>query len=438
MGNVLPDEILEHVFDIAENKDKIYLILKDDDILKEDEIEIQDILQKLQENLKNVLQTKDLEVCDIFVIIKKNMLKEFEDSISLLDNSPFLSHFGIEEFIEITYDLSPLSQSKKMLFNYALFGRRGNIGLLQQLNGRRIGRGVISVPKENMEQIERFINSWGITVAQVDRAKPADLNLRIIRMDGTTRKNAKATIGENVIVRAAQVTEADEVVLAMVSNGNVKITQSFLNRILNGRAVTKGDIVTIGGGNKMFSDIDFGDDIFRLMLEGFPNISIFGAGELRFMVVNTAPKGYVVITENTKISISKETAKEYEMREKHVSYEDIGGLSDAIAKIREMVELPLKHPEIFMRLGIEPPKGVLLYGPPGTGKTLLARAVADESEAHFILINGPEVMSKWVGDAEKKLRDLFEEAEKNAPSIIFIDEIDAIATKREESVGEVE
>ncbi len=166
MGNVLPDEILEHVFDIAENKDKIYLILKDDDILKEDEIEIQDILQKLQENLKNVLQTKDLEVCDIFEIIKKNMLKEFEDSISLLDNSPFLSHFGIEEFIEITYDLSPLSQSKKMLFNYALFGRRGNIGLLQQLNGRRIGRGVISVPKENMEQIERFINSWGITFSK--------------------------------------------------------------------------------------------------------------------------------------------------------------------------------------------------------------------------------------------------------------------------------
>jgi len=307
-----------------------------------------------------------------------------------------------------------------------------------------IGYNVVRIDTSSMHQIGvrpgDYVEIEGNrkTVAQVDRAKPADLNLRIIRMDGTTRKNAKATIGENVIVRAAQVTEADEVVLAMVSNGNVKITQSFLNRILNGRAVTKGDIVTIGGGNKMFSDIDFGDDIFRLMLEGFPNISIFGAGELRFMVVNTAPKGYVVITENTKISISKETAKEYEMREKHVSYEDIGGLSDAIAKIREMVELPLKHPEIFMRLGIEPPKGVLLYGPPGTGKTLLARAVADESEAHFILINGPEVMSKWVGDAEKKLRDLFEEAEKNAPSIIFIDEIDAIATKREESVGEVE
>ncbi len=307
-----------------------------------------------------------------------------------------------------------------------------------------IGYNVVRIDTSSMHQIGvrpgEYVEIEGNrkTVAQVDRAKPADLNLRIIRMDGTTRKNAKATIGENVIVRAANVTEADEVTLAPMSNGNVKISPQILNHMLNGRAVSKGDIISVGGGSKILNDLDFGDDIFRIMLDGFPGTQIFGFGELRFVVTNTAPKGYVVITENTQISISHEALKAYEAREKHVSYEDIGGLSDAIAKIREMVELPLKHPEIFMRLGIEPPKGVLLYGPPGTGKTLLARAVADESEAHFILINGPEVMSKWVGDAEKRLRDLFDEAEKNAPSIIFIDEIDAIATKREESVGEVE
>lgn len=160
---MIPEEILQHVFDIAESHNKIYLILKDGDTLKNDDIEIQDLLQKIQESFKNIQMVNDFEVFDLFELIQKNMLRELEDGISLLDNSPFLSHFGIAEYVEITYDLSPLNQSKKMLFNYALFGRRGNEGLLQQLHGKRIGRGVIEVPRENLEQVESFINDWGIT-----------------------------------------------------------------------------------------------------------------------------------------------------------------------------------------------------------------------------------------------------------------------------------
>ncbi|EFD92336.1 MAG: AAA family ATPase, CDC48 subfamily [Candidatus Parvarchaeum acidophilus ARMAN-5] len=280
------------------------------------------------------------------------------------------------------------------------------------------------------------------TVAKVDRAHPGDLGLNIIRMDGTTRKNAKAAIGENVIVRKAEVYEADSVNLSPLSSVQLAGAEELIGKMLLDRAVTKGDIVTLGsgGGRTSFSSF-LGDDIMRNFFDSsiFPSFQ-FGFSEFRFLVTSASPKGFVVITENTDITVSKEQAKlsEEATSTKHVSYEDVGGLKDEVSKIREMVEIPLKHPEIFMRLGVTPPRGVLLYGPPGAGKTLLARAVADESDAHFITINGPEVMSKWVGDAEKKLREIFDDAEKNAPSIIFIDEIDAIATKREESIGEVE
>jgi transitional endoplasmic reticulum ATPase len=159
---------------------------------------------------------------------------------------------------------------------------------------------------------------------------------------------------------------------------------------------------------------------------------------LRFIVVNTNPKTAVIITENTEITLSPKAIEISEEKVPEFTYEDIGGLKSEIDKIREMVELPLKHPGLFAKLGIEPPKGVLLHGPPGTGKTLLAKAVANESEANFILVNGPEVFNKFYGETEKKIRETFEDAEKNAPSIIFIDEIDAIAPKREESYGELE
>jgi transitional endoplasmic reticulum ATPase len=306
-----------------------------------------------------------------------------------------------------------------------------------------IGSNVVRMDRNSVHQIgARFgdfveIEGNRKTVAKVDGAYPADINLKLIRMDGTTRKNAKAAIGENIYVRKAEVSDADSVTLAPTSKMTIKGAEELIGRMLNDRVVSKGDTLTVGGNNTRGGMNVFGDDIFNVFFEGFPS-TVFGFGEFRFAVTSTMPKGYVVITPNTDVVISNEPISTAEERVKHVSYEDVGGLSDAVSKIREMVEIPLKHPEIFMKLGISPPKGVLLYGPPGTGKTLLARAVADESDAHFISINGPEVMSKWVGDAEKKLRELFDEAEKNAPSIIFIDEIDAIATKREESVGEVE
>ena len=165
-------------------------------------------------------------------------------------------------------------------------------------------------------------------------------------------------------------------------------------------------------------------------------------GEIKLAVVSTKPAGVVQITDITEVEIQTEPVDVSKLEGVKnvvdVTYEDIGGLKEEVKKVREMIEIPLKRPELFERLGISPPKGVLMHGPPGTGKTLLAKAVANESDAHFIAINGPEIMSKYVGGSEERLRELFEEAEENAPSIIFIDEIDAIAPKREEVSGEVE
>jgi len=177
----------------------------------------------------------------------------------------------------------------------------------------------------------------------------------------------------------------------------------------------------------------FGEEIGNI----FGNLG-GGITQIKFIVVNSNPCQPVIITENTQVTLNPKAVEVSDEKIPEINYEDIGGLSEEIKKIREMVEIPLKHPEIFEKLGIEPPKGVLLHGPPGTGKTLLAKAVANESDSHFILLNGPEVMSKFYGESEKKIRDIFEEAEKNAPSIVFIDELDAIAPKREDVSGEVE
>ena len=278
------------------------------------------------------------------------------------------------------------------------------------------------------------------SVAIVDRAYPADIGEGIIRIDGIIRKNTKTGIGELVSVTKAEVKEAKKVTIAPAQQGiMVQASPEMFKKGLLGRVVVKADIVVLGGTQRRrdimeesFQDIFdvFGDSFFG----GFmPTLS-----QMKFVVVNAQPSQAVIITENTEIVFSPKAVEIVEEKIPEVNYEDIGGLSEEIKKIREMVELPLKHPEIFSRLGIEPPKGVLLHGPPGTGKTLLAKAVANESEANFILLNGPEIMSKWYGESEKRVRDLFEEAEKTAPTIIFIDEIDAIAPKREESYGEVE
>lgn len=281
------------------------------------------------------------------------------------------------------------------------------------------------------------------TVAIVDRAYPADIGEGIIRVDGLIRKNAKTSVGELVFVRGADAKPAVKVTIAPAQQG-VMIQgdpEMFKNGLL-GRAVSKGDIISLGGVQRRKD----------LMNDGFPDIfgdlhDLFGSNigfgfagfqQLRFVVVGTSPGQQCIINENTEVFLNAKAIDISEEAIPEVTYEEIGGLSEEVKKIREMVELPLKHPEIFDKLGIEPPKGVLLHGPPGTGKTLLAKAVASESDANFILLNGPEVMSKFYGESEKRIRDIFEEAEKGAPSIIFIDEIDAIAPKREDVQGEVE
>ncbi|MEK6874242.1 MAG: CDC48 family AAA ATPase [Nanoarchaeota archaeon] len=278
------------------------------------------------------------------------------------------------------------------------------------------------------------------TVAIVDRAYPGDIGLNIIRMDGLTRRNAKTTISDQVGVTRADVKEAKKVTIAPARSGIViRASPAIFKQGLLGRAVVKGDIVSLGGTRRRrttMSSSPFFDDVFSMLDENLMN---FGFGDLKFIVALVMPKQAVIITDATEVVFNPEAveiAEESSVLE--VSYEDIGGLEEEVKKIREMVELPLKHPEIFERLGVEPPKGVLLHGPPGTGKTLLAKAVANETNSHFISIAGPEIMSKFYGASEENLRKKFEDAEKHAPAIIFIDEIDAIATKREETRGEVE
>ncbi len=277
------------------------------------------------------------------------------------------------------------------------------------------------------------------TVAITDRAYPGDIGLNIIRMDGIIRKNSKTGIGEIVTVRKALVKEGKKVTIAPARKGiMIKASPEIFKQGLLGRAVTKGDIVSLGGTKRRRStmmDSPFFEDVFSILDESMMG---FGFSDIKFIVVDTSPKQPIIITEQTEVEFNPEAVEVKEELVPEVTYEDIGGLDDEVKKVREMVELPLKHPEIFERLGIEAPKGVLLHGPPGTGKTLLAKAVANETNSHFILINGPEIMSKYYGQSEENLRKKFEEAEKNAPSIVFIDEIDAIATKREEIKGEVE
>ena len=281
------------------------------------------------------------------------------------------------------------------------------------------------------------------TYSIVDRAYPADMGEEIIRMDGIARKNAKTGIGENIEIKKARITEAKKITIAPAQQGiMVQGDPENMKRGLLGKPVLKGDIVVLGGSQRrkdiMSEELGglFGDlpEEFRGMFGGMSG----GITQIRFAIISTSPNQPCIITENTQITLSPKAVDLSEESIPSITYEDIGGLTDEVKKVREMVELPLKRPEIFSRLGIEPPKGVLLYGPPGTGKTLLAKAVANESEAHFILLNGPEIMSKFYGESEKKIREIFDEAEKNAPSIIFIDEIDSLAPKREDAGGEVE
>ncbi len=313
-----------------------------------------------------------------------------------------------------------------------------------------VGKGIARIDTKSMKQIGvvpgDFIeikSKESSAVVLVDRAYPADVGLNIIRIDGFIRKNAKTSMGEVVEVKKADVKRAEVITLAPIKKENEHITidinPEILKQNLLGRALKKGDIVRLGGTRRRrrtMSGSPF-DDIFR-MIESDLFSMTFTFQEISFVVVNVKPQGHVLVTDSTRVELRREPVDVEMQRIPMVTYEDIGGASKAVKKVREMIEIPMKYPELFERLGVEAPKGILLYGPPGSGKTLLAKAVANESEANFVTINGPEIMSKWVGDAEKKLRNIFEQAEKDAPSIIFIDEIDAIAPKREEAVGEVE
>ncbi len=256
------------------------------------------------------------------------------------------------------------------------------------------------------------------TAAIVWRAHPDDEGKGIIRMDGLIRDNSGIGIGDKIRIRKVDVNPATRITLAPVIEEGQKLQfgsgiEGVVKRGLFKRPVTKGDTVIV------------------------PGIALIGRA-LPFIVVEVAPSGIVQITEQTDVHIREEAVSESELHAPKITYEDIGGLRDELTKVREMIELPLKHPELFDRLGIDPPKGVLLQGPPGTGKTLIAKAVANESGANFYSIQGPEIMSKFYGESEARLREVFEEAEQNAPAIIFIDEIDSIASKREETQGEVE
>ena len=282
---------------------------------------------------------------------------------------------------------------------------------------RDVGRSIARMDSETMKTL-------GVTVGDVVQiegkkptaakawpAYPEDQGLGLIRIDGFIRKNCSASINEYVTVTKAEAEYATQVKLAPVDI-RISVDNDFIRFVkdrLVDRPATRGDTLLI-------------------MMLGH---------SVPFMVVNTRPGGIVKIAPTTEIMIMSEPVPELEIPSR-TTYEDIGGLEEEIRRIREMVELPLRHPEIFQRLGIDPPKGVLLHGPPGCGKTLLARAVANESEANFYAINGPEIMSKFYGESEARMRKMFEDAEKNAPSILFIDEIDAIAPKRSEVTGEVE
>lgn len=248
------------------------------------------------------------------------------------------------------------------------------------------------------------------TAAIVWPGYPEDSNSGIIRIDGTVRRNAGVSIDERVHIRKIQTGPAEKILFAPTQPLKIQGGEAYLAHNLEGRVVTRGDVVEL---NIMGRRVDL-------------------------VVISIKPIiDSVIIRDGTKIDISDKPAKELPTIPR-VSYEDIGGLGDEVRKVREMIELPLRHPEIFERLGVEAPKGVLLHGPPGTGKTLLAKALASETNANFLTLSGPEIISKFYGESEERLRDIFKQAEENAPSIILIDEIDSIAPKREEVTGEVE
>ena len=286
---------------------------------------------------------------------------------------------------------------------------------------RDVGRKIARVDPAIAESLN-IVSGDALEVSSVGRkttvlswpAKESDRGRGLIRMDGFIRSRLDVGINDLVEIKVVESKTAKDITFAPTEPLRIVGAEEYLAEYLNGTLMTKGDTVPI---NVMGRRIDL-------------------------VVISTHPSGPVIISDTTDILVSEESSKAVQISQEgtasSITYEDIGGLGDAVARVREMIELPLRHPELFKRLGVEAPKGVLLHGPPGTGKTLLAKAVANETNSNFFTIGGPEIMSKYHGESEERLRNVFQEAEKNAPSIIFIDEIDSIAPKREEVTGEVE
>jgi transitional endoplasmic reticulum ATPase len=279
------------------------------------------------------------------------------------------------------------------------------------------GKGVARVDPALMRILELsqgdtvMIEGSRNTVATVFNGYPEDENRGTIRIDGSTRKNAGVGLDEKVGIRKIVPKPATKVTLAPTQPLKIVGGAEYLSQVLEGRPIVKGDLVEVSIMGRKFD----------LVVQSFQPASEAG-----------------IIQSFTEVKLSEKPAKQEVAKGPKVAYEDIGGLKDEVDKVREMIELPLRHPELFEKLGVEAPKGVLLHGPPGTGKTLLAKAVASETSANFTSIGGPEIMSKFYGESEERLRDIFKEAAENAPSIVFIDEIDSIAPKRDEVTAETE
>jgi transitional endoplasmic reticulum ATPase len=301
------------------------------------------------------------------------------------------------------------------------------------------GRGLARLPRAVMAELGLQqgdvieINGKRLTAARAVDPYPEDEGLEVIRLDGLQRANAGVGAGDQVALKKVVSQPAKKVTFAPAQPEiRLEGPGEALKRNFVGRALVAGDVVATHGQQRVAPD-NMPPQLAQMLAA-----PAFALTEIRLSVVATTPKGIVHIDEQTEVELRAEFADAGEARRADVTYDDIGGMGETIRQLREMVELPLRYPELFTRLGVDPPRGVLLHGPPGTGKTRLARAVANESEAAFFVINGPEIMGSAYGESEKKLRELFEKATKAAPSILFIDEIDSIAPARDKTHGEAE